>query len=377
MKATVIVTTYKQSAILKYILLSLLSQRTEYTYEIIVCDDGGTDNSISIINELRVNEKKIKIHYLWQQDRGFRAASARNMGISKAKGDIIILLDGDMIPKLDYVQRHIVQHLKNPKTLLTGGRLSLDDSDFFRITNKTNNFPEILKLFNKKSFLNTEELKYRKSWYYGSKPWMSVFSCNLSFPRSEIAKYSELFVGWGIEDWDLSKRLYENGYKIKFDDSIIAYHIDYKPVISNAFRNNNHKQLVEFARNLLLFIDQYPLDELSECAIALKSYSIANDKFVWAGDGKNLRSEKDAINMVRDWLSNKNIYSINEQFYVQKDYISKKELLLTDRVSVAELATQDRRYEILELKCHNLEASEFIELLRAANSMESVIRISA
>jgi glycosyltransferase involved in cell wall biosynthesis len=195
MKASVIITTYKQSVILKYILLALLSQKTQYDFEIIVCDDGGVDNSFSVIDKIRDNEKKIKIHYLWQQDRSFRAASARNMGISRAKGDIIMLLDGDMIPKTDYVQSHIEHHLKNPKSLLTGGRLNVDDSDFLAIIEKADSFSEILKLISEKSFLNTEELRYRKSWYHGSKPWMSVFSCNLSFPRSEIAKYSELFVG--------------------------------------------------------------------------------------------------------------------------------------------------------------------------------------
>jgi arsenate reductase-like glutaredoxin family protein len=250
----------------------------------------------------------------------------------------------------------------------------VDDSDFFNCLKEGMSFLDILSCIDKVSFLNSEELQYRQIWYHGEKPWMSVFSCNLSFPRSEHSKYSELFVGWGIEDWDLSKRLYEEGYEIKFDESIIAYHIDYKPVISNAFRNNNHNQMVEFARNLLLFIDQYPKEDLSECAIALKSYEITNNRFVWGGDGRYIRDEKESINLIRNWLRNNNIYSKSQDFYIQKPYKSRKEIKVVDSEAIELLKKADTKYDQINLVLENLDPAEIAKILGHANLIQSEIK---
>ena len=79
MIASVIITTYKQALILDVILQSLLNQKTKYEYEILVCDDGTDDGSnYELVKKYANNQQKIGISYLWQQDKGFRAAAARN-----------------------------------------------------------------------------------------------------------------------------------------------------------------------------------------------------------------------------------------------------------------------------------------------------------
>lgn len=196
----------------------------------------------------------------------------------------------------------------------------VDDSD---IIGKSLEAPvKLFELLKAKSFVNQEELDLRTKWYKSNKPWMAVFSCNLSVPRNKFARYSELFIGWGIEDWDFSLRLYKAGYKIKLENSISAFHIDYKPVISNSFRNNKHTELVSFARNALLLIDQYPNDDLRICAMALCNYRLNIDRWQWGGDGAKLHPQDQAINMLRNWLADKKMYSSQEKFFVEPKYLA-------------------------------------------------------
>lgn len=67
---------------------SVLSQ-TFVNFELIMVDDGSTDNSRDILN--RFNDERIEI--IWQPNSG--PASARNNGIKRAKGKYIAILDAD------------------------------------------------------------------------------------------------------------------------------------------------------------------------------------------------------------------------------------------------------------------------------------------
>lgn len=322
MDASIIVTTYNQSAILIHILNSLLNQRTKFNFEILICDDGSEEDNYSIIRRYFNNSGRISITYLYQQDRGFRAGQARNMGLNRARGKIAILLDGDMVPDRYFVQKHISFHKINKGHVLTGGRLVIDDLDFFREIKPEYHIDKIIKKLSTYSTINKEEYGYRHKWAKSDKPWMSIFSCNLSFPLSKNARYSEKFIGWGIEDWDIGARLYMSGHTVVYDNDIMAYHVNYKPVISNVFRNNQHAQLAAFARNVLLLIDQYPDLDLDDCALALRNYRIKNDKLSWSGDGNTnaLRTNKEAVVLFRGWLDDNGYYSKKDTFYIQKPY---------------------------------------------------------
>ena len=77
----------KQRSILKTI-KSVLSQDYR-NYEIVVVDDGSTDDSVSIVENL--HSERVK---LYQKENG-GPSSARNYGVKKAEGDWILFLDAD------------------------------------------------------------------------------------------------------------------------------------------------------------------------------------------------------------------------------------------------------------------------------------------
>ena len=65
--------------------------------EIVVVDDGSTDNTLKLLDKLKVKLKKLKIFH--HHSKGY-VEPARNFAISKASGDWILILDADEeIPK--------------------------------------------------------------------------------------------------------------------------------------------------------------------------------------------------------------------------------------------------------------------------------------
>ncbi|MBZ2166167.1 glycosyltransferase family 2 protein [Methanobacterium spitsbergense] len=86
---SIIIPTYNRANLITRAINSILDQ--SYTnYEIIVVDDGSTDNTKEVIQ--RFNEDKIN-YYVHKKNRG--AAAARNTGIKYSKGDFIAFQDSD------------------------------------------------------------------------------------------------------------------------------------------------------------------------------------------------------------------------------------------------------------------------------------------
>jgi len=104
-KISAIIPTYNRASYIRDAIESVLAQ-TYPIYEIIVVDDGSTDNTSEII---RLYGDKIR--YSWQQNSG--PGAARNSGIKAAKGDYIAFLDSDDIwvqnktkIQMEFVGRH-------------------------------------------------------------------------------------------------------------------------------------------------------------------------------------------------------------------------------------------------------------------------------
>lgn len=87
---SVIIPTFNRAEMLKRCLLSLCEQ-TYKNFEVIVCDDGSSDNTKVVVDEF---SHKLNIIYSYDNNSG-GPARPRNRGLKIAKGDFIAFLDSD------------------------------------------------------------------------------------------------------------------------------------------------------------------------------------------------------------------------------------------------------------------------------------------
>src|SRR5688572_32235893 len=89
---SIIVPTYNRSARLCEALRTIQDQ--QYTnYEVIVVDDGSTDNTKTVVSVMMQSNPRIKYFYKKNEERSI----ARNFGIMQAVGRYIGFLDSDDI----------------------------------------------------------------------------------------------------------------------------------------------------------------------------------------------------------------------------------------------------------------------------------------
>ncbi len=87
---SVVITTYNRSTLLKRAIDSLIAQ-TEKDWEVLIIDDGSTDDTP--VQALKYLSKTIKIRYVQQKSLGY--AGAKNTGILLSLGKYITFLDSD------------------------------------------------------------------------------------------------------------------------------------------------------------------------------------------------------------------------------------------------------------------------------------------
>lgn len=133
-KFSLIIPAYNVEKYIKKCLDSVLNQ-TYNNYEIIIVNDGSTDNTSKILESYKSN-KKIKI--INQENKGL--SNARNTGVSNAKGDYILFIDSD-----DFIEKELLEILNK----------TIKDEDLIRfqirILDETN---KIIKEYKEETFNN-------------------------------------------------------------------------------------------------------------------------------------------------------------------------------------------------------------------------------
>lgn len=222
-KISVIVTTYNWPYALRAVLTALSLQKTTTSFEIIIADDGSTDETAQLIQRF-AKRCTIPIRHVWQPDQGFRAAAIRNKAIIEATGEYIVFLDGDCIPRENFIERYA--QFATHKTFVAGNRILLDR--MFTVTVLSETLPlhqwplykwiiarlsghcnRVLPLFS---------IPLGKLRLLASNRWRGAKGCNLGVWKADLINingWEEKFIGWGYEDSDLVIRLIQSGVKRK------------------------------------------------------------------------------------------------------------------------------------------------------------------
>ena len=97
---SVIIPTYNRADIILETIESVFNQ-TYQNFEIVIVDDGSSDNTKEVIENL----KNPRIKYIYQKNSG--PSAARNNGIKNAKGELIAFLDSDDLWLKDKLEKQI------------------------------------------------------------------------------------------------------------------------------------------------------------------------------------------------------------------------------------------------------------------------------
>lgn len=207
MTTSLIIATYNWPEALELSLMSALNQSL-LPDEIIVADDGSTEETKSMVDKYKALSKVPLLH-VWHEDEGFRLAKIRNRAIAACSGDYVIQVDGDIIMHPDFVKDHVDFARKG--SYVSGSRVNMNEELSKKLQREkttkvnvfmkgTSNFLNGLHL----PFLSRFQENYRKEDLY------YVRGCNMAFWREDLVKvngYNEALQGWGREDNEISCRL--------------------------------------------------------------------------------------------------------------------------------------------------------------------------
>ncbi len=225
MDISIIITTYNWTEALALSLKSILTQK-RLPLEVIVADDGSTRETAELIRTIAA-DTPIPVIHSWQEDKGFRLARSRNRAIARARGEYVILIDGDILAEHHFVHDH--QRFARVGFFVQGTRVLLTRQLSVQILRNGKLAANCYSsgVGNRKNCLRSDMLA--NIFSFKSRRLRGIKTCNFAFWREDAIRvngFNEDFVGWGREDSEFTVRLMNSGLRrqnVKFN--ALAYHL--------------------------------------------------------------------------------------------------------------------------------------------------------
>lgn len=236
---SIIIPVYNAERYINRTIESVIGQ-TYSNWELLLVNDGSTDASKKICDELARQDERIRVFHIPNSG----AAIARNIGIEKSLGKYICFIDSDDIVSRDYVL-FLYNNLINLKVdmMICGYRKVYQLDKAF-----TNNNRIDVHIWSKEDAL--EELLYRKSFTSG--PW-----CKLV--RTDVVRNNPFPEGKLYEDQGCVYKWIAASEKIGYNNAIHYLYLMHEDSCQHSdfdIRKMNH---VEFSQEIVRFInDKYP-----------------------------------------------------------------------------------------------------------------------
>ncbi|HLN47414.1 MAG TPA: glycosyltransferase family A protein [Magnetospirillaceae bacterium] len=225
---TVQLCTYNRRALLGRVMQALFEQDLPPSdYEIVLVDDGSTDGTYDdVIAGLRPS---CALTVVRQRNAGL--AAGRNAGIARARGEVIMFMDDDVLATPELLSAHLRRHREHPRAICRGG------------------------VINVSSFEDLPPARYSWRNYSGAYFWTTNVSVPLALLK-EAGAFDESFREYGWEDLDVGLRLRNMGVPSILAKDALVYH--YKPPAPPGAFAGMARQARAQARTAVQFIDKHP-----------------------------------------------------------------------------------------------------------------------
>lgn len=231
-KVSIIIPIYNTEKYLNECIDSVLKQ-TYKNLEILLINDGSTDNSLSICEKYSESDKRIKVY----NKKNGGLSDARNYGIEKAIGDYIFFLDSDDIIQIDTIEI-MCNYLNNNTTMVI--------CEFDRFTYKVTNCN-----------YNISSHKYSPKQYFKSILELknNTYACGCLIPR-KIIKNNRFIKGRYFEDMSFMYNLYYRCSNIiKLDMKLYKYRNNSNSII-HTINNKKVNDYIISSKEMISFLKE-------------------------------------------------------------------------------------------------------------------------
>lgn len=232
-KVSLIIPVYNRLDELALTLDSVLMQTLpKEDFEVVIADDGSGENVESLLE----NYPQLDITYCRQEDKGFRVAAVRNLGMKNAKGDLLVFNDNGILLSPAVLERHVAWHSKQENLLVLGYMFGTDwqaDTEQIGKLLAENPVWQAIEKMKELGGMGDGREGYLArfgediaSWYI---PWLALwgghFSVRHAFTSKNGIAFDEEFTSWGGEDNDFGIQLCRAGaeYRLARDIEVVHY----------------------------------------------------------------------------------------------------------------------------------------------------------
>ncbi|MFY1690323.1 glycosyltransferase [Plantactinospora sp. WMMB782] len=234
MKCSVVIPTYNRSDILRLTLESLVRQDLNHDdFEVLVADDGSSDDTSDVVKKYM---DLMNVRYFFQEDEGYRAAGARNLGISNVKSDITVFMDAGVMAHSSCLRAHLASHeaVEGPAAVcgyVFGYTLNNETAEGVISEADLADVDGTIELWRKKGMYRDirEDFFEREGDDFATAPapWLMYWTFNASVRTDQLRRvgaFDDAFRNWGGEDVDLGYRLHRDGARMFLNRDAMALH---------------------------------------------------------------------------------------------------------------------------------------------------------
>jgi poly-beta-1,6 N-acetyl-D-glucosamine synthase len=202
---SILIPAYNEGITLENCVVSLFKQTYE-NYEIVIVNDGSTDDTEKVAWRLRDEYKHHRIR-VYSQANGGKAA-ALNLGIKKAKGEIVVSMDADSMFLPDAVEQ-LVLSFHDPEVAAVGGNV--------RVANQS----KWLGMHQAIEYITGLAIQRGAFAHMGC---MQVISGAIgAFRKDALDKIGGYSKDTIVEDMDITVTMARRGYKVVYNRAAVAY----------------------------------------------------------------------------------------------------------------------------------------------------------
>jgi GT2 family glycosyltransferase len=192
--------------------------------QVVIADDGSPEPP-----QVPDLAQGLDISIVRQEDRGFRAGAARNLGVARSDGDVLLFLDGDTVPSPDYVRQLGILPSVLPDAVVSGRRRYADLHDWMPsdlLTWFADRSPGPT-VWDEPAWMTQEYGRTRNLLAVHPRSYQYLIGAVLGCSREmyqEIGGFDESITGYGGEDYDFTYRAYNCGAVLAYVHGAVAWH---------------------------------------------------------------------------------------------------------------------------------------------------------